>query len=585
LPSILESSNNSLTIEPERSLINQTGILSTNIVLQPKSSDRSFRMNASYSFDQLYSDLGFVSEFGAGLNYLKTSDRLRMNRRPGNFNGDLEWQKLLSKDAWLNLRSSIQVFKQTILQEQTINDSLHFEGKMHVYNQFFLNEAEITYRLSPLTVFRSRLLLSSYDSNENAGVSTSNAYLMDSNNYFQEIQTTRHSLRYDATLISKQKLNTIEFSTGIWRSADNLMSDYSANHISVDTSGHYQNNRLGMLYIRAYQSVTLTRQTRKYLVRSGINLWIHDLSFNLINDRSQRSSYFRPDGYLAFTQKLNDELKWIHNINIRHQLLNNLPYFNCPVRVSPRIFLVNDNRPELQMSFSYQSILSYQDLFRQQNGQVDFLYAMSDKSLAPFMTFKERLIWNQPTQIDRSQAVWQINARFEKFLPLVHSTVSLSTNLSSTAYFNYLNIKQLRENRSLNQKAGLHIKTSFPVFFNVSYHFSIEDGTIITGDNKQSGTFLWHQGLSLNWKKGKGLYGQIRSDWYRTQRDSDRSILFLDALISYRPHKKRYGFSINAKNILNHSVFQNTQILDYNRMSNQMSLRPLTVLLEWSHQF
>jgi hypothetical protein len=585
VPSIFTNAIHAPLIDPDRLWINHNGLVNTNVIIQPGSRQKSFRLNACYSSDQLYTNDVQRNRYSSGALSLVTSDQTSLLRKPAQFQGELEWKQFLTNDIWLSYKSIFHAEKQTIRQQQNINDSIVFSGHTRSGNQLNLHEFDLTFRVSPQMIFRSSCTLSSYHGNEQIDMRSDRKSTSYTGGYIQDIEVNKKIFRYEAGLVLKKGTNAMEITTGIRRSYESFHSVYHSMDDTGFESDGLHHNQQQTHYTKAHQSVSFTHRKGKNIIQSGIHVWVHDLSVNYYQHNQWQATWLKPDIFFSITRKVSDEMKWVNHFNMRHQLISEMPYFDRAVRISPRIILINDVFPQIQRSLSCQSMLVYQDLFRQQRVQIDWLYVLNDRSSAPFLQINEKIIQSRSLILDIPQQVGQLNAHVEKFITPFYSNVSLEANLSVSTYFNYVNAKQVRENRSLNRKAILQIKTALPVLLNATYTCSIEEGIIYSDREKIRGDFLWRQGLNLLWKYGKAWHGQVRADWYQPQRPSVYSIVFMDALISFRPLKKNYGLSMSARNILNHRSFQQTRIIDYSTVTNSMSLLPLTFLLEWDYRF
>ena len=585
VPAIIANAINAPLIDPDRFWINHNGLVNANVIIQPSSRQQSIRLNACYSSDQLYTNDEQRNRYSSGELSLVTSDQASVQRKPVQFHGELEWTQFLTGDIWVSYKTIFHSEKQIVDHQQNINDSNLLSGYIHSGNQLHLHEFNLTFRMSPQTIFRSSATMSSYRGNEQMYMNADSKSLSNNGGYIQDVEVGKKVTRYEGSLMIKKGANTMEFATGIRRSDESFHSAYHHLHDAGFISDRLNNNQQQTQYTRAHQSVSFTHRKGKSFFQSGLHLLVHDLSVKDYQNNYKKASWFKPDIFLSITRKVSDEIKWISHLNIRHQLISDMPYFDRAVRVSPRVILINDVLPQVQRSLSYQSMLIYQDLFRQQSAQVDLLYVLNDRSPAPFLQINDKITLNRSMILDNPQNVWHLNARAEKFITPLYSTVSMEANLSVSSYFNYVNTKQVRENKSLNRKGILQIKTGLPVFLNATYTCSIEEGVIHSDGEKIPGNLWWRQSLNILWKYRKDWHGQVRADWYQPQRQSVYSIVFMDALISYRPLKKNYGLSISARNILNHTFFQQTRIIDYSTVTNRMSLLPLTVLLEWDVRF
>jgi hypothetical protein len=572
-------------IDPDRLWMNHQSLLNSNVIIQPGSRQQSIRINAHCSRDMLYNTDDQISRYSSAARSLLTSDLTTIRRRPVQLRGELEWKQFLTDDIWFSYRGFLQSEKQNVQIRQLINDSILVSGHNSSGSLLYIHEFDWTYRVAPQTIFRSSCTISSYYGNEQMEMQSDRKHSIYPGDYMQDIEVSKKVLRYEASLLMKKRATAIEFATGIRRSIVALHSDYYPAHDSPILSEALYHNQQNTKYTRAYQSVALTHRKGKCVIQADVHLRVHEISIRGHQKNNARSSSLKPDIQLSVTRKVSDEMKWIHHLNMRHQFLSDMPYFERAIRVSPRLIQINDVFPQIQRSLSYQSILVYQDLFRQQSAQVDFLYLLNDRSSAPYLEISDKITKNRALIVDMPQKLWHLNGRVEKFVAPFYSTISLEGSLSFSSYFNYVNAKQVRANHSLNRKAVIQIKTALPVLMNATYTFSMEEGVIQSGDENISGSFWWRQNLNLVWKCRKEWHGQIRADWYKLQRQPGHSLIFLDALISYRPLKKNYGFSLSGRNILNHHFFLQTRVIDYSTITNSISLLPQTILLEWDLRF
>lgn len=552
----------------QRYNINDQKMITSNILFQPGSNERSLRLNFFIMGDEQHAGHDQYSHFYSTANAIKVSDKMQAVHHPFHIETEVEWKQLLSPTCWLQYRSGVQSGNNLSRVMQVMNDTAIIEGKMLTQNMVTTHEIDITKKINSQKAFRSVLSSSSQKISEQLAYNMTDLFNHASALNKQEIITQRFDLDYSGIFLYKKPSSQYELTTELHygRLPGNKWIR-SLEHLFWSQTGTASIRRGGVLY------------QPKISVSGHIFSYQHQKEHNVIRQWVVIQPSF------TITQKMGPVLKWLHQAGIHYQPIASKPNTREFLMISPRVGLMQDVAPDLQKIYTLRSTLVYQDLYSQQQGQLDIQFNAADKTVTHEIMINERLTNMRMMQLARVQKRFQIHAQYEVYLQMLRSTFIVEGRLISSNYFNQVNTKNIRENQSYMRTFNLQYKSSFKSPFNFTYLFGWSRNRISIPSAEDQINIQTTQSLQLIWQLDKFLFVQCSADWYRPQYRNIQTIAFMDALIRYKPKEKRYAFSLTACNLLNQIYFMQTQLFDYGMTITQTRLMPAHLLANIEYRF
>lgn len=163
---------------------------------------------------------------------------------------------------------------------------------------------------------------------------------------------------------------------------------------------------------------------------------------------------------------------------------------------------------------------------------------------------------------------------------------SLSTTISSNLNWSLSDSPIIRQGclMSIHRSAlqgKLETLTKLTSFLNMEYSCSFSDfSSGLSGVTSLSDIFLLRQSLvaNLSFLKSWTLCGGFEHYHNHIIRGKDRDIFFSDLSLSYK--KRRFEYSVSARNLLNRGTFSSTRSDDLIEYSSIRTLRPASVMLK-----
>ncbi|MFN9960995.1 MAG: hypothetical protein ACK55I_48565, partial [bacterium] len=121
----------------------------------------------------------------------------------------------------------------------------------------------------------------------------------------------------------------------------------------------------------------------------------------------------------------------------------------------------------------WNSLLVYQNLFRQQFAQVGLQYTLTDMSVVTGLEIDARSVLTRNWLEAVPQKRWQLNGRYEMFVRPLNTNFTIDADAGINNYYNQVNNKLLRNLFAHNFSGGIQCKTSFSFPFNIVYRLSL----------------------------------------------------------------------------------------------------------------
>ena len=574
-----------LPLDHHRYNINNMQMLNGNFMFQPGNEYHDIRLNFFLMQDRHYAGYSHRNNYDAIVNATATSDQFSLISNPIHGEAEIEWKKLLTRKIWLQFRSRLDLNHHRSDFTQILNDSLLIQGRFNTARIAHTHSMDFTYRINEKIVQRSLLNLAHERNPENFSYKTGDDHRLRSIQQTQHTNTSTSLIDYKNIITLKKRTRLYDFETGVQYCH---LSFFSFREDGEENRGifHIANgNRQEQDHRIIYQSVGITQQNKKISWTGKAVMRLHHFSWINKKGTFDEAGYLLLEPSLTITQKLGSLIKWVHQMGANNEPVTNKTFLHQPLIISPRMQMLHDVTPQLQRHIHYNSRLLYQNLFRQQNAQLGFQYSVIDKSPVADMQIDERYITTRITVASVPQTRWQVNGQFEFFIRKLSANFIIDATAGRYNYYNQVNAKLLRENKVENWTVGLQCNTSFRFPVNIFYKYSLNRTFIRTDMMYFPGNDLVNHHLRLLWRRGKTMFAQFSAEGVQAARNGAQMLFFLDLLMSYKPQKKKYAFSLAGKNLLDQRHLTQVQRSDYGRVFTQTRLLSAYLMLQFEYRF
>lgn len=565
-------------LEDSRANINNQFFGNYNAIFK-LSSKLSIKTNLYYLQDRITTNQLFQNDFVINNNTFTTTDNTFLTKKPEQFRGDLEIKHDISKTSLLeyNLRLRQENINTptTVIQNQTEAFSTFLKTEDFYIKQDLLWTKKISYKKAlQVSMFQSFNYLP-----QTFSIAPS---LFDSTvlNDRQESKYQKTFLEGKATYLGAGKRDKYTFSVGVNFNYSpftsrlfNTQETISENNFeytqsTIFNTGVYNFNR-GNWQISPSYSVRVLNQ---------------NLEQNIENEKQIQNDFiFEPALKVKF--KLNSDSFIVANLGYNQNTNAENYFFLNQVLVNNRTSVSNLPSIELQNSTRYSFLYFKNDLYNQFQLNATVSY---QKSTGNFFTNQN--ITENTTQIEyfflpQDNNNWNINMQISKYIPILESTLRLTSNYSLSGFINIVNNSDLRQNRnqfvsnSFFWKTALEIPVNFENTFTYQYSNSKNENQSAFVNNS------WQNTFKVIVKPNKKLFVILSSDYFLPNtEDSDQNFSFFDATLRYKPSGKKWEASFVTKNLTNEANFEQVQTSDISTTTFRSNLLPRYFLinLNWS---
>lgn len=468
------------------------------------------------------------------------------------------------------------------------NNNNSFESLLNSEDFYIKQKLLFTKKISSKKVFQFSIFQSNNNISQNYQINPPPINLDDYTANFQKNLSRKNYLETQVTFLgSNNKGDKYSFLFGGILDNNKLQSELfgrkSTENIIIENS----TNNLKYFKKSIYQLATYN---------IGVGKWKFSPSYS--------SSYLNQeiDNKEKVQKNNHNDFIFEPSLNIRYKL-SNISFLSAKVGYNKTAnaerylflnqILINNrttirNMPslELEKSINYSLFYFNNDLYNQLQVNAGVNYK---KTTGNF--FSNSIINKNTTQINyfylpENNNNLSFNFLIAKYIPLIDSTIKLSSNYSISEYKNIINSSELRNNKGQFLNVKLYFKTAFDGFFNFTNTFNFSKSISQSENSNQFTNESLNYTFKVVLKPSKKWFVLFSSDYFLPNRDNkSESYLFLDATLRYKPKNKNFEFNFVAKNLLNENNFEQIQTSDFSTSIYRSNILPRYYLLNIMYNF
>lgn len=535
----------------------------------------SLKTNLYYIQDKIRQTQFSQNDISVGENYFITSDLYETQKKPALYRGDIELKINTSKKSLLEYKVKVSQENINTLSSVLQNNTTFFDTNLH--SESFLLHQDLTYtqKISEKKALQIKLFQSYNSTPQDLSISPVLQINSLTNFETQYSKFIKNIFSAQSTYLGSTSKTKYAFSIGGDIEKNPFLSylnDNSDTNYYNDFSYNKNNIWIKGAYHLQYGNFKISPSfTAKYLNQSLPNI-------------SDKRNDFLIESALALKYKLNENSVLLSGINFTQNPFSEEYYISQPLFTTPRNIISNTPSLEIKKTISYNLFYSINDLYRQFQFRLGFLYNKDNGSYFSNFNISENSTMLTYFYLPKSNEIMTFNFLVEKYLPIIESTVRLSSDYSISNYKNIVNNSDLRNNKFQNLSSEFFFKTAFDIKVNFENQFKIfqsvskSEGADKFENNSLQNTF------KIIVKPHKKWFALLSSDYYIPNLDKKDSYLFLDATIRFTPNKI-YEFSFKAKNMLNKKVFSQIETNDFSTTIFRSNLIQRYYMLNVSYTF
>jgi hypothetical protein len=508
-------------------------------------------------------------------NSFTTSDLYETKKKPVLYRGDFELKINTSKNSLLEYKAKISQENINTISSVLQNNTKSFDTKLQ--SESFLLRQDLTYtqKLSEKKALQIQFFQSYNKTPQDLSIVPSLQIdsLMNFNTQFS---------KYSKNILSIQ--STLLGSTAKTKYALSLGADLEKNpfisYINDNSDKNYFNDFLykkndiwfkGAYHLQYGNFKISPSFTTSYLAQ------------NLDNISQQRNNFlFEPS--LALKYKLNENSALLSSINFTQKSFSEEYFIIKPLFTAPRNIISSTPSLEIKKTLSYNLYYSVNNLFRQFQFRLGFLYNKDNGSYFSNLNILENSTSVNYFYLPKSNENMIFNFLIEKYLPIVESTIRLSSDWSISNYKNIVNNSELRSNKLQNVTSEFFFKTAFDIKINFENQFKLLQNIATSNKSDKFQNNSIQNTFKIIVKPQKKWFILLSSDYYVPNLEKKDNYLFLDATLRFTPNKI-FDFSFYAKNILNKKIFSQVETSDFATTIFQSNLVQRYYMLNISYNF
>jgi len=535
----------------------------------------SLKTNLYYIHDKIKQTQLSQNDISTGENYFSTSDLYETKKKPVLYRGDIELKINTSKKSLLEYKAKISQENINTLSSVLQNNDIFFDTNLS--SESFLLRQDLTYtqKISEKKALQVQLFQSYNKTPQNLSISPSLQIDQSANFNTQYSRYIKNIFSFQSILLGSTPKTKYAFSIGADIEKKTFLSYLNDNS---DTNYYnnfsYNNNSIWLkgAYHLQYGNFKISPSfTAKYL----------DQNLNTI---SEKRNDFIIEPALALRYMLNENSSILSSINFTQKPFSEEYFLIKPLFTTPRNIISSSPLLEIKKTLSYNLFYLINNLDRQFQFRLGFLYNKDNGNYFSNFNILENSTMLNYFYLPKSNESMTFNFMIEKYLPVIESTLRLSSDFSISNYKNIVNNSNLRNNKFQNLTSELFFKTAFDIKVNFENQFKIFQ-TISKNENiEQFQNNSLQNTFKIIVKPNKRWFIILSSDYYVPNVDKKDNYLFLDTTIRFTPNKI-YEFCLTAKNILNKKMFSQIETSDFSTTIFQSNLINRYFMLNASYNF
>ncbi|KMQ67986.1 hypothetical protein ACM39_10890 [Chryseobacterium sp. FH2] len=535
----------------------------------------SVKTNLYYIQDKILQTQASENNILTEENSFTTSDLYETKKKPVLYRADIESKINTSKQSLLEYKIKVSQENINTLSSVLQNNSTPFDTELN--SESFLLRQDLTYtqKISEKKAIQIQLFQSYNRTPENLSISP--FFQIDSITNFNRQYST-----YTKNIISAQSI--FLGSTAKTKYAFSLGADIEKNpfisYLNNNSDNNFYNdflyNKNSFWFKGAYHL-----QYGNFKISPSFNVSFLNQNLNSI---SEKSSDLLIEPELALKYKLGEISSLFSSLSLTQKSFSEEYFIIKPIFISPRNVISSIPSLEIKKTLSYSLYYSVNDFYRQIQCRLGFLYNKDNGSYFSNFNISENSTVLNYFYLPRSNESMTFSFFAQKYLPIIESTVRLSSDLSISNYKNIVNNSDLRNNRFQNLTSEFFFKTAFDIKVNFENQFKIFQNVSKSEGVEQFRNNSLQNTFKITLKPRRKWFVLLSSDYYIPNLDKKDSYLFLDAAIRFTPNKI-YEVNFYAKNILNKKMFSQVETTDFITTIFQSNLIQRYYMLNISYIF
>lgn len=535
----------------------------------------SLKTNLYYIQDKILQSQFSQNNITTEENSFTTSDLYKTKKKPVLYRGDIELKVNTSKKSLLEYKVKVSQENINTISSVLQNNTIPFETKLH--SESFLLRQDLTYtqKISDKKALQIQIFQSYNRSPQDLSISP--FFQVDSLTNFntQFSRFTKKTFSAQSTLLGSTPKTKYALSVGI-----DIEKNPFISYLNDNSDNNFYNNfyydKNSFWFKGAYH---LQYGNLKISPSFSANFLNQDL-----NNISEKRSDFLIEPELALKYKLGESSSLFSSVSFTQKSFSEEYFFIKPLFITPRNIINSTPSLEIKKSLSYNLYYSINDLYRQLQLRLGFLYNKDNGSYFSNFNISENSTTLNYFYLPKSNESMTFNFLVQKYLPIIESTVRLSSDLSISNYKNIVNNSDLRNNKFQNLTSELFFKTAFDIKINFENQFKFFQSISKSEGSEQFQNKSIQNTFKIILKPSKKWFVLLSSDYYIPTLDKKDKYIFLDASIRFTPNKI-YEVNFYAKNILNKKMFSQIETSDYSTTIFQSNLIQRYYMLNVNYNF
>lgn len=535
----------------------------------------SLKTNLYYLQDRILQTQFSQNNIITEQNSFTTSDLYETKKKPFLYRGDIEVKFNVSKKSLLEYKTKISQENINTISSVLQNNTNSFDTNLKSESFLLRQDLIYTQKISEKKALQVQLFQSYNRTPQDLSISP--FIKVDSLNSFntQYSRFAKNIISAQGTLLGSTLKTKYSFSVGTDIEKNPFLSYLNDNtnaNFYNDFSYHKNNFWLKGAYHIQYGNLKISPSL-------GINFLSQSL-----NNISEERNNFLLEPALAIKYKINENSSLLSSANFSQKSFSEEYFLTNFLFTTPRNIINSKPSLEIKKALSYNLFYSLNNLYRQFQFRLGLLYNKDNGGYFSNFNISENTTILNYFYLPKSNENMTFNFMIEKYLPVIESTVRLSSDFSISNYKNIVNNSNLRNNKFQNITSELFFKTAFDIKINFENQFKIFQSISKSEDMEQFRNNSLQNTFKVIIKPCKKWFVLLSSDYYVPNFDKKDKYLFLDGIIRFTPNKI-YEFSFNAKNILNKKMFSQVETSDFSTTIFQSNLIKRYFMLNISYAF
>lgn len=554
-----------------------------------KLSDKlNLNLNLAYYKDEI--DFFGQSEsnyFFEGNEELNINEKSHIQKKPELFIGEI-------KMLWNSSKNSLFEFSSEWTNENIITESNILSN--HVNNLYsrlksesFFTKQEIlfTQKLNSKNVMQFKALFSRSDVPQvltlNPGLQMETGEVLNDGYNRQLSNLSKDHYEFGSTLISVVKKNSLQISfLGKWTD-NNLNTELLQEQNSLND---YMNQlNYGVLELALEAAYSLKFKNLKLNPKfKGVNYHLNKRDLIELGKSNKSKIVINPSINAEYKLSEMSKLKFNYNYNESPKEISNI--FTQYVLSSYRSLYKYSGDDSFSKIHSGNFEYDFRDFYNQFGFNLNLFFTKSENSFYINNEVLQNLSFYDFFMLNKGTEFYKLTLTFEKYLPLIQSTIKLSNGFHRSEYKNIINDSELRANVSDTYSLKFFVKTAFNIPVNLENEFLfLYDMTRSKNVVESFNMGRLHNNTKLMIKPDRNWILSSSFDYYQTNIKNSNEYYFLDLLIRYKMPNKVWSFGVSAKNVTNNKIFNEYSVSDYYESSYSQSLNKAYLLFELGISF